>query len=183
MEKKFIKLTEDEFYEQFTPTINHLVSDAAFGGTMYETYGKELEAIKYCNSDDSTKRKVWTIEEVEGKFYFVSGWHYVNRFGYLITEEDVPENTEYEVLLDTEVDEPKMHTAKLVKEITVIDPDSKGEVQLAVYKHEGGGMFAMDISFLDQVINTDDFDRPIIPDPFSDCGVEEGTVSHVVLFD
>jgi hypothetical protein len=76
-----------------------------------------------------------------------------------------------------------MTTAKFVKEITVIDPDSKGKVQLTVYKHEGGGMFAIDSSFLDQCVNTDDFDRPIIPDPFSDNDVEEGIINHVVLFD
>jgi hypothetical protein len=76
-----------------------------------------------------------------------------------------------------------MKTAKLVKEITVIDPDSKGKVQLTVYKHEGGGMFAIDSSFLDQCVNTDDFDRPIIPDLFSDNGAEEGIIDHVVLFD
>lgn len=76
-----------------------------------------------------------------------------------------------------------MKKAYYVKEVTVTDPDSKGEVELTVYKHEGGGMFAVDASFLDQVVNTDDFDRPIIPDPFSDNGVEEGTVDHVILFD
>jgi lysophospholipid acyltransferase (LPLAT)-like uncharacterized protein len=89
---------------------------------------------------------------------------------------------EIEVAIDTEPDS-EMHTAKLIEEITVIDPDTKGEVQLAVYKHQGGGIFAIDISFLDQCVNTDDFDRPIIPDPFSDNGVEEGTINHVVLFD
>jgi len=77
----------------------------------------------------------------------------------------------------------KMHTAHLVEEIRVKDPDSKSDVDLAIYKHEGGGMFAMDISFLDQVVNTDDFDRPIIPDPFSDSGAEEGEIEHVLLFD
>jgi len=76
-----------------------------------------------------------------------------------------------------------MRKAYFVTEITVIDPDSKGEVELSVYKHENGGMFAVDSSFLDQVVNTDEFDRPIIPDPFSDSGVEEGTIEHVVLFD
>ena len=76
-----------------------------------------------------------------------------------------------------------MKTAKFVKEITVIDPDTQGEVELTVYKHQNGGMFAIDSSFLDQVVNTDEFDRPIIPDPFSDSDVEEGTIDHVVLFD
>ena len=57
-----------------------------------------------------------------------------------------------------------MTKAKFVKEITVIDPDSGGEVEIAVYKHEGGGMFAIDSSYLDQCV---DDDTPIIPDPFA----------------
>jgi hypothetical protein len=76
-----------------------------------------------------------------------------------------------------------LRTAQFVKEVTLTDPDTKGDVELSVYKHMGGGMFAMDSSFLDQCVNTDDYDRPIIPDPFSDNGVEDGMVSHVVLFD
>jgi hypothetical protein len=57
-----------------------------------------------------------------------------------------------------------MKTAKLVKEITVIDPDTKNEVQLTVYKHENGGLFAMDSSFLDQCCDDDSY--PVIYDPF-----------------
>jgi len=76
-----------------------------------------------------------------------------------------------------------MRTAKFVCEIKVKDPDQFGSVEVAMYKHENGGMFGVDSSFLDQVVNTDEFDRPIVPDPFSDSGAEEGTVEHVVLFD
>ena len=76
-----------------------------------------------------------------------------------------------------------MKTAKFVKVVTVKDPDTKGQVELSIYKHENGGMFAIDSSFLDQVVNTDDFDRAIIPDLFSDNGPEEGTIDHVVLFE
>lgn len=57
-----------------------------------------------------------------------------------------------------------MNTAKFVQEITVIDPDSKGQVELSVFKHENGGIFAIDSSYLDQCFE-DDVD-PIIPDPF-----------------
>lgn len=177
--KKFLKLPEDEFYEKYTPTINHLVHDAPFGGTMYETYGVEIDFINDFK-DSEHKAKLWTIVEAEGKMFYVSGYHYVNRFGYIITEESVPENIEYEVELDADV-EPQLCTAHLVEEITVIDPDTKGEIQLAVYKHEGGGMFAIDSSFLDQVVRTDDFDRPIIPDPFSGNGVQK--IGEVLLFD
>jgi len=77
-----------------------------------------------------------------------------------------------------------MNKAYFVKEITVIDPDSKGEVELSVYKHENGGMFAMDSSFLDQVARTDDFDRPIIPDPFSnEDDFLDTVIEEVILFD
>lgn len=59
-----------------------------------------------------------------------------------------------------------MKKAKLVKEITVQDPDTKGEINLTVYKHENGGMFAMDSSFLDQCCDDDKY--PVIQDPFCD---------------
>jgi hypothetical protein len=71
-----------------------------------------------------------------------------------------------------------MLRAKFVKEITVIDPDSKGEVELSIYKHEGGGMFAMDSSFLDQCCDEDSY--PVIPDPFSDNDLSK-QVEHVML--
>jgi hypothetical protein len=61
-----------------------------------------------------------------------------------------------------------MNNAKFVKEITVIDPDSKGEVQMEVYKHESGGMFAVDSSYLEQCCDEDSY--PIIPDVFTANG-------------
>ena len=75
-----------------------------------------------------------------------------------------------------------MRTAKFVKEITVIDPDSKGEVELSVYKHENGGMFAMDSSFLDQCTDEDSY--PVIRDPFETKGslmlVEDNQISNFI---
>lgn len=61
-----------------------------------------------------------------------------------------------------------MNTAKFVKEITVIDPDTGGEVEMEVYKHQGGGMFAVDSSYLEQVHDDDSY--PVIPDPFTGAG-------------
>ena len=74
-----------------------------------------------------------------------------------------------------------MKRAYFVTEIKVIDPDSKGEVEVAIYKHENGGMFGIDSSFLDQVARTDDYDRPIVPDPL--CDVEDDVLGEVLLFD
>ena len=55
-----------------------------------------------------------------------------------------------------------MNKAIFVKEITVIDPDTKGNVQIAIYKHEAGGMFGIDASFLLEFE-----DKITIPDVFS----------------
>ena len=61
-----------------------------------------------------------------------------------------------------------MNTAKYVTEITVTDPDSNGEVEMSVYKHQNGGMFAIDASFLEQVFEDDE--TITVPDPFSNNG-------------
>ena len=72
------------------------------------------------------------------------------------------------------------NNAKLIGQVTVTDPDSKGEVDLSIYKHEGGGIFAMDSSYLEQCCDEDEY--PVIPDPFSALGVT-GKVSFVMLAD
>ena len=51
--------------------------------------------------------------------------------------------------------------AKFVDAITVIDPDSKGEVIVEIYKDPvSDGMFGVDSSFIEQVDN-------IVPSPFN----------------
>ena len=58
-------------------------------------------------------------------------------------------------------------TATYSEEVTVIDPNSKGEVSMSVFVHDqSGGMFAVDSSFLDQEFD-DDVD-PVIADPFNE---------------
>ena len=57
-----------------------------------------------------------------------------------------------------------MTEAKFVKEVTVIDPDSKGEVEISIFKHENGGMFGVDSSYLDQCF---DEGPVVVPDPLS----------------
>ena len=56
-----------------------------------------------------------------------------------------------------------MSKAKYVTTITVTDPNTGNEVNLSVYKHQNGGMLAMDSSYLEQCF---DEDTLIIPDPF-----------------
>jgi hypothetical protein len=56
--------------------------------------------------------------------------------------------------------------AKFVRDITVIDPDSNGEVTIGIYKHENGGMFGIDTSYADQVLDEGDDMAMCMPDPF-----------------
>ena len=64
--------------------------------------------------------------------------------------------------------------AKFVDEIVVTDPDTGGLVELDVFKHENGGMFAIDASNLDQC--HDDDKDPVILDPFAETQYGDDTV-------
>ena len=62
-----------------------------------------------------------------------------------------------------------MKKAKFVQVVTVKDPDTKGQVELSIYKHENGGMFAMDSSYIAQLDGLgEDEITCAIPDPFGD---------------
>jgi len=74
-------MTEDEFLEHYKPIKNHLDDNASWDGCMFETYGKELEFVKAYDG-----KHVWTLLEGDEGTYISSGFHFVNRMGYLITE-------------------------------------------------------------------------------------------------
>jgi hypothetical protein len=63
---------------------NHITNE----GIAYETYGDELD---YVSQQD--ERFVWTEMDGDNGVYIVSGYHYVNRIQYYITnkmwEEDI----------------------------------------------------------------------------------------------
>lgn len=66
----------------------------------------------------------------------------------------------------------KINTAKLISEIFVIDPETKSEVLVSMFKHEqSGGMFGIDASFIEQ--NFDDDDIPTVADPFNNDSIVE----------
>lgn len=57
-------------------------------------------------------------------------------------------------------------------EVVVLDPDSGGKVHVSMYKHENGGIFGIDSSYLDQVLEDDEIG--LVYDPFADMGHPEG---------
>lgn len=78
----FKELTEQEF-DEIKFKKNHLREYSEHEGCMFETYGEELDYIL------SLDRKLvcTIIEGDDGDLYVTSGFHYVNRIGYLVLEE------------------------------------------------------------------------------------------------
>jgi len=70
------------------------------------------------------------------------------------------------------------HRAKYVKDIVIQDPDTGGDVDVTIFKHEGGGLFGIDSSYIDQVAEEDSQGNPMVPDPFDEL---EHAVNDVIL--
>jgi hypothetical protein len=87
MSTKLIELTFDEWLETYKPITNHIDTNASFqdesgNGIMFETYGEEVEFVK-----QQDPNRIWMYGSGDdGGTYIWSGWGFVNRLGYFITE-------------------------------------------------------------------------------------------------
>jgi len=59
-------------------------------------------------------------------------------------------------------------TAKYIKDIVIQDPDTGGDVEVTLFKHECGGIFGIDASWIDQVAEEDVHGDPMCNDPLAD---------------
>jgi hypothetical protein len=108
-----LEITEDEFDERFPLVTNHLNPNASWGsgkedGCLFETYDEELEFVRR-----QDPRTVWTLVDGDGDDqYLVSGFHVVNRVGYLISTVPLPEGLDIEVRIPNEnADNPETDKA------------------------------------------------------------------------
>ena len=91
---KYDELTEDEFWEQYQPVQNHFIEDGSFDGCLFETYGEEVQYV-LSKIDECV---VWTIIDGDDDTRFISsGYHLVNRVGYLITENPYTKEMQIEI--------------------------------------------------------------------------------------
>ena len=89
----FIEMTEDEWFETYKPIKNHIDTNASFDGHMFETYGDEVEFVK-----SQPENRIWMYGDGDdGGTYIWSGWGFVNRIGYLVSQIPVPENTKIQI--------------------------------------------------------------------------------------
>lgn len=91
MEKQ---LTIEDFYNKYTTEHNQVLLKTlkegisaddmcSFGGCMYETFGEEVEYVKQVPNN-----RIWTIVDGDGDdLIIIAGYHFINRLGYLITNE------------------------------------------------------------------------------------------------
>jgi hypothetical protein len=100
-----IEMSEDEFDCQYPLLKNHLNPNASWvygegPGCLFETYGEELPFVR--QQDPST---VWTlVDGDDGHQYVISGYHFVNRIGYLISTVSVPQDADIQVHIPMEAD-------------------------------------------------------------------------------
>ena len=92
-----ISLSEDEFEKLYPLIENHLNPSAGWSvgngrGCLFETFGDELEFV---TSQDPSK--VWTLVDYDEGSCIISGFHFVNRVGYLISTVPVDPNVNVEV--------------------------------------------------------------------------------------
>lgn len=77
------QITVEQFYNDYQPLKNPFYDNASWDGCMLETYGVELEHVK--TVFNYSPLQVWTVLDCDDKTIVVSGYHYVNRMGYIIT--------------------------------------------------------------------------------------------------
>ena len=87
-----LTISYDEFVEKYKPIQNHIDINCNHEGLMFETYGEELEFVK-----ESDPHCIWTLTDCDDTIIIQSGFHYVNRLGYFITE--VPFTAEDNILV------------------------------------------------------------------------------------
>jgi hypothetical protein len=89
----FIEMEYEDFIETYKPIRNHLDENASHDGYMFETYGDEYEFVK-----SSPEKNIWMYGDGDdGGSYIWSGWGFVNRLGYFITEVPFPDNTTIQI--------------------------------------------------------------------------------------
>jgi hypothetical protein len=94
-----LEVDYDVWFNIYKPIPNHIDKGASFNdgeqGYMFETYGKELEFVKAASD-----RHIWTYGDGDdGGTYIWSGWSFVNRIGYFITEVPFSDGVDVQVLV------------------------------------------------------------------------------------
>ncbi len=109
----FTELSEDEFDELYPLVANHLNPTAGWTyedgrGCLFETFGEELEFVKRQNP-----LTIWTLlDGDDGDMYVLSGPHFVNRIGYLISMFPRADDATVQVRIEMDRDDESRRTLR-----------------------------------------------------------------------
>ena len=109
MSEDFIELTEDEFDDRYPLLQNHLNHNASWTygdgpGCLFETFGEEVAFVRR-----QDPRTIWTIVDGEdGDMYVISGFHFANRIGYLLSTIPVPDQITIQVHIPMSKDDDEL---------------------------------------------------------------------------
>jgi hypothetical protein len=81
--------TYDAWVRDFQPMPNHLRNQDHGLELPYETYGEEVEYVKL-----QDEKHIWTEVDGDSGTYILSGWHFVNRIQYYITNKPWTDDVE-----------------------------------------------------------------------------------------
>jgi hypothetical protein len=89
----FIEMDYDVWLETYRPILNSIDTNASFDGMMFETYGDEVEFVK-----SQSPANIWMYGDGDdGGSFIWSGWGFVNRIGYFVTEVPCPPDTTIQI--------------------------------------------------------------------------------------
>ena len=91
-------LTYDDFLEKYSCIDNPFTEDGSFDNSLFETYGDEYKAVLVAM--ENNPKTIWTVIDCDGWFGVTAGYHWVNRIGYLITNEEWESDTEEFTICD-----------------------------------------------------------------------------------
>jgi hypothetical protein len=78
----------DEWLSRYTlvRNPNSTPDDLDPAASMFETYGTDYQEVLRVKA--TRPRRIWTLCEEDGIGWVQAGWHYVNRIGYFISNEE-----------------------------------------------------------------------------------------------
>lgn len=117
-----IKMSYDDFINEFKPIKNYLDDNASGDGCGFETYGAELEAVRAAL--EKNPRKVWTVVDAGGTSYIQEGYHHVNRMFYFITNKPAEEGRTYDIPYGHDEGDLQIEISVMnreTKEMTIVD--------------------------------------------------------------
>ena len=77
------KMTIEQWESKYKPIVNPNAEDE-YSADRFETYGEDLDYV--LNIANTTPKKVWTLEDIDGQLIICAGYHLVNRINYFVTE-------------------------------------------------------------------------------------------------